>query len=180
MTLILLGFIFQEFTTDDKDTLRSHDCYGHYEINSTGLSSRVETVASFKCMEREDWEAYVLNTSSSDPIPLQTTELVRRWTKTYWKEILLAIQKLEEKAVVLEKSSLAPGNERIAALLRRWIQIRELSLYVCPKLKTDVSKLHVCTCGPVRAAHQRVHGWTPPPVHSTVPNLLRSPRELLS
>lgn len=77
-------------------------------------------------MEREDWEAYVLNTSSSDPIPLQTTELVRRWTKTYWKEILLAIQKLEEKAVVLEKSSLAPGNERIAALLRRWIQIREL------------------------------------------------------
>ncbi|KGO73283.1 Exosome-associated factor Rrp47/DNA strand repair C1D [Penicillium italicum] len=118
--------IFQEFTADDKETLRSHDYYGHYEITSSGVSSRVETVASFKYMEREDWEAYVLDPSSSGHIPLQATELVRRWMKAYWVESLLAIQRLKEKADVLEKSSLAPGSERIAALLRRWIQIRDL------------------------------------------------------
>lgn len=51
------------------------------ESNSSGPSLGVSIVASFKCMNREDWEKYVLDPSSWGPAPEEATTLVCKWVK---------------------------------------------------------------------------------------------------
>ncbi|KAJ6065264.1 hypothetical protein N7444_000917 [Penicillium canescens] len=124
--------VFQDITFDDKEALRAHGYYGHYEINSSGPSLGVGIVASFKCMTREDWEKCVLGLPSSGCISEEATEWVRKWVKTYWEESLLAINGLEGKdsvkGVVWSSKDPLPSlkDRKVATLLRRWIQIRDI------------------------------------------------------
>ncbi|CAG8144510.1 unnamed protein product [Penicillium nalgiovense] len=123
--------VFQDLSVDDKEALRIHGYYGHYEINSSGLSLGVSIVASLKSMKREDWEKYVLDLPSSGPISEEATEWIRKWVNTYLEESLLAIKGLEGKTcvkgVVWSLEDLSPAlNQKVATLLRRWIQIREI------------------------------------------------------
>jgi hypothetical protein len=82
-------------------------------------------------MKREDWEKYVLDLSSLGPISEEATEWIRKWVKTYWEESLLAIKGLEgmtsAKGVISSSEKPSPPlNQKVATLLRRWIQIREI------------------------------------------------------
>lgn len=83
-------------------------------------------------MNREDWENYVLGLPSSGPIPEEATRLVCKWVNAYWEESILAIKGLEGKTGVKElgwssgNPSLASKVQKVAILLRRWIQIRDL------------------------------------------------------
>jgi len=83
-------------------------------------------------MRRKDWENYVLDSPSSVPIPEEATKLVRKWIKAYWEESIWAIKGLEGKTglreVVWSSENPLPDLkiQKIATLLRRWIQIRDL------------------------------------------------------
>lgn len=83
-------------------------------------------------MEREDWEKYVIDLPSSGRISEEATEWVRKWVKTYWEESQLAINGLEGKngvnGVVGSSKDPLPSlkDQKVATLLRRWIQIRDI------------------------------------------------------
>jgi hypothetical protein len=82
-------------------------------------------------MKRQDWEEYILDLPSSGPISEEATEWIRKWVKTYLEESLLAIKALEGntsvKGGIWSSENPSPAlNQKVATLLRRWIQIREI------------------------------------------------------
>ncbi|CAG8233725.1 unnamed protein product [Penicillium salamii] len=116
--IYLDNVIFQELTSDDKETLRSHGCYGYLPFPRNKIFELTYSATK-----------YVLDPSLWGPAPKEATILICKWIKAYLEESILAIKRLEGEADIGESiysSSLDLNNQKIATLLQRWIQIKGL------------------------------------------------------
>ncbi|OJJ50617.1 hypothetical protein ASPZODRAFT_11482 [Penicilliopsis zonata CBS 506.65] len=123
--------IFKDLTLSEKKELDAHDYYGNYQITSTGPCPRTAAAASIKYMKQKEWREYVLGSNEEGGHdPDRSATIIRGWVEVYLKECNTTIGIIEE---MLAKEKSPPStesnedqHERMATVLRRWVQIKSL------------------------------------------------------
>lgn len=75
-------------------------------------------------MKRQDWINYVRGLSTDGVDEMKTQATIQRWVRTYLREADRAIAALESMSPV--QTSDEPFTQKVAMLLGRWRQIRDL------------------------------------------------------
>ncbi|KAL4906894.1 hypothetical protein BDW74DRAFT_176495 [Aspergillus multicolor] len=121
-TLYLDDIVFRELSSSQQEELSLQQYFGNYQVTATGVCYRTEIAACISYMRPEDWQNYVLGSSTRGVDAKKSEDVIRGWIHAYMDEADQAIDGLKDSRFSVEEED----QGRHQMLLKRWMQIRDL------------------------------------------------------